>query len=322
MADRVYLLSGPDALLADTLGSLIATLREEGLDIEELNDDELTAGSIVEACGAPFLFGSGKAVIVREAERFRVADDVKRLAGYIADPDPVNTLVLVLGGEAKAFVTAARKAGATVIDCGAPSRPRDRAAWIAERAAASGLRLERAALNRLADHLGEDVGRLPAMLDVLEARHGEGARIADDDLDPVLGDAGASAPWDLTDAIDRGDVEGSLVHLRRALTDRHPLVVLASLWNHFQRMVRLDGSGARTDQDAAALLSLRGSTFPAKKALAQTDRLGSHGVASAVAMIHRADLDLRGLRDLPDTVVLELLVARLARLARTAQRRR
>jgi DNA polymerase-3 subunit delta len=98
------------------------------------------------------------------------------------------------------------------------------------------------------------------------------------------------------------------------------MVVLASLHNHVQRMLALDGAEVRTDKDAAALLGMRGSTYPAKKALDQARRLGSAKVGQAVGLLAAADVDLRGARDWPDELVLEVLVARLANLGRSARR--
>jgi DNA polymerase III delta subunit len=80
-------------------------------------------------------------------------------------------------------------------------------------------------------------------------------------------------------------------------------------------MLRLDGAGVTSADQAAQLLGLR-SSYPAKKALAQATRLGSAGVGRAIQLLARADLDLRGLTDLGGDVVLEVLVARLSRLAR------
>lgn len=315
MPERAYVVRGAEDLLADALRSLVDLCRREGLDIEELAGDDLTAGSVVEACNAFFLGGGDKAVVVREAERFKAAEDIARLSAYLADPNPQTSLVLVLTGENKKLVDAARKAKATIVDASVPGG-RGRRMWLDDRLSAAPVSLDRDAANRLAEHLGEDLGRLPGILEVLEAAHGRGARITAGDLDPVLGEAGASAPWDLTDAIDRGDVTGALVHLRRMLTGRHPFVVLATLWGHYQRILRIEGSGARTEAEAAALLNMKGSTFPAKKALAQSRRLGHDGVRRAVELLAAADLDLRGLRDIPEALVLEVLVARLARLSR------
>ena len=56
--------------------------------------------------------------------------------------------------------------------------------------------------------------------------------------------------------------------------------------------------------------------FPARKALQQYRRLGGSGVQRAIDLLAAADLDLRGAKDLPDDIVMEVLVARLSRLRR------
>ena len=315
-------MKGDPALVADALHGLLVELRAAGLDVEELGGDELTIGSVVEACNAYFLGGSDKAVVVRDAQdQLRGAEDLRRLSAYIADPNPQTSLVLVLSGDNKKLVESAKKAGATILDPSPPGQTKARGGWLSDRLKAAPVRLDRQAAARLASHLGEDLGRLPGILEVLAAAHGEGATITAADLDPVLGDEGGGAPWDLTDAIDGGDASAALHHLHRLLHGRHPFVVLATLWGHYQRILRLEGSGARNEAQAAAVLSMKGSTFPARKALAQAARLGPSGTARAVELLHRADLDLRGLRTYAsrdsDRITLEVLVARLARLAAT-----
>jgi len=319
--ERGYVLKGDPALVADALHRLLADLRSAGLDIEELAGDDLTVGSVVEACNASFLGGADKAVVVRDAQdHLRGGDDVKRLVAYLGDPNPQTSLVLVLSGDHKKLVDGAKKAGAAIVDPSPPGHAKARSGWLADRLEGAPVRLDRQAAARLGEHLGEDLGRLPGILAILAAAHGEGATIAAADLDPVLGDEGGGAPWDLTDAIDRGDTSAALHHLHRLLQGRHPFVVLASLWGHYQRILRLEGSGARNEAQAAAILNLKGSTFPARKALTQAARLGPAGVARAVELAHRADLDLRGLRSYgsardSDRITLEVLVARLSRLA-------
>ncbi len=136
---------------------------------------------------------------------------------------------------------------------------------------------------------------------------------------PFLGQAGAVPPWDLTDAIDRGDAAAALGALRRMTQagERHPLQVMAILHGHIAAMLRLDGAGIADGEAAAAALGRdpKRSAFPAKKALEQGRRLGSDGVARAVGLLAEADLDLRGAKGWPEELVLEVLVARLSRLA-------
>jgi DNA polymerase-3 subunit delta len=95
---------------------------------------------------------------------------------------------------------------------------------------------------------------------------------------------------------------------------RHPLQIMATLHSHYERMLRLDGARVANDKDAAAVLGMKGSTFPAKKALNQGRRLGHDGVARALALLANADLDLRGRSGLEGRTVMEVLVARLSRL--------
>src|SRR5438270_198908 len=166
----------------------------------------------------------------------------------------------------------------------------------------------------LADHLGEDMGRLSSLLEMLAAAYGEGTKVDAEQLRPFLGEAGGVAPWELTDAIDRGETAAALENLHRLLgAGRHPLVILASLHNHYTRILRLEGAGAADEKAAAAMLGITGSTFPARKALSQARRLGHDAVARAVTLLADADLALKGSIEWPEALVLEVLVARLSR---------
>jgi hypothetical protein len=82
------------------------------------------------------------------------------------------------------------------------------------------------------------------------------------------------------------------------------------------RLLRLDGSDAAGEREAAELLGIKGSTFPAKKALGQARRLGHESVVRSIDLLAQADLDLRGGKLWPAPLVLEVLVARLASLAK------
>jgi DNA polymerase-3 subunit delta len=183
---------------------------------------------------------------------------------------------------------------------------------------AAPVKLDNRAAQRLGEHLGEDLNRLNGILQVLRTAYGDGATVSVDQLEPFLGDAGGVAPWDLTDAIDKGDAATALALLHRLIKggDRHPLVVMATLHRHYGQMLRLDGSGAHDEKAAAQVLGLKGSTFPAKKALTSARRLGSPKIRRAVSLLAEADLDLRGAKSWPEELVMEVLIARLCQLAR------
>jgi DNA polymerase-3 subunit delta len=324
----VYLVRGEDAvLLAEAVRTLVATLIPEGddaslvvedLDLDQQPTDDHGVGALLDACLTPPFLTERRVVVARNAGVLN-ADEAARIVQYLGEPLETTALVLVGGGgtvPAK-LVTAVKSAGEQ-IDAAAPRQARDRTSWIVDRLKQSPLTFDARAGQRLAEHLGEDVSRLAGIIDLLVTAHGEGAKIGADDLEPFLGEAGGVAPWDLTDALDKGDAATALAHLHRLMHggDRHPLVVLATLHRHYGQMLRLDGSGARNDGEAAQVLGLKGSTFPAKKALTQARRLGGAKVRRAVELLAEADLDLRGQKSWPEELVMEVLIARLAQLSR------
>ncbi len=245
------------------------------------------------------------------------ADDVAPLVAYLGDPLPTTELVLVAGGGRmpKALTDALKKAGSTTIETAPPSRARERAGWFDDQVRQSGLKLDGAALQLLTEWLGEDAGRLQGILETLLATYGKGSTLRPADVSPFLGDAGGVPPWDLTDAIDGGDTTRALQLLHRMMRagERHPLQVMSILHGHYAKLLALDGSGANDETSAAAAMGIKPGC-PAKKALTQYRRLGGGGTTRAIGLLAQADLDLRGAKEWPEELVMEVLVARLSRL--------
>jgi len=320
-AAPAYLVRGDDASLVgqtvhDLLGDLVGK-DDPSTVVEEHGGpgaDELDVGRVVDALTTPPFLTPRRIVVVREAGRL-VAVEATRLADCLADPLPGVTLVLVAGGGTipAALVKAVERRGA-VLDT-AVGTGRARTQWLVDRLHEGPVKLDARAGARLGEHLGGDLSRLRGMLDALASAYGEGASIDLQRLEPFLGEAGSVAPWDLTDAIDAGETSAALDALHRMFGagGLHPLQVMAVLHRHVQGMLRLDGSGVATPEEAAARLGTR-SVFPARKLLEQGRRLGPVGITRAVTLLADADLDVRGRSALPEETVLEVLVARLSRL--------
>lgn len=322
-AAPVYLVRGDDAsLIAQEARSLLERLvggRDVALVVEEhggSSAEDLDIGVVVDACTTPPFLVDRRVVVVRDAGRLTAAD-AARIVATLQDPVPSITLVLVGGGGTvpQALVKAVTASG-QVIDA-TVGTGRDRSRWLGEQLKDAPVRLSAGASKRLGDHLGEDLGRLAGVLQTLAVAYGEGAAVGEEQLAPFLGEAGAVPPWDLTDAIDSGSTATALTTLRRmtGAGGRAAPEIVAVLHRHFSNMLRLDGAGVGSGDEAAALLGVR-SAFVAKKALAQSNRLGSERVAQAVTLLATADLDVKGRTALPPEVVLEVLVARLSRLTR------
>jgi DNA polymerase III subunit delta len=333
VAVPIHLVKGDDpVLVSDAVRQLVdeatdgadRSLMLTELDAAGYENDggTYTIGPLVDAAQTPPFLSERRVVVGRQAAVFSTADSVAPLVAYLDDPLPSTVLVLAwekgprsgarVSAIPKKLADAVTRSGGQVIDT-KPGTGRARTAWLDEHLDAADLRLDSGAKARLADHLGEEVSRLPILLDTLEGAFGPGARLGADDIEPYLGEAGDVAPWDLTDAIDRGDAQSALAVLDRMLAaGRHPLQITASLHGHYQRMVRLEGSGANSESQAAEVLGLKGSTFPARKALEATRTLGGPRVHEFLGLLADADLDLRGAKAWPDQLVVEVLVARLA----------
>lgn len=337
MTAPVHLVKGADDVLR---GEALTTLLNElvgtddrSLVLDEFDLDMTTLGAAVDAAQTiPFLTDR-RIVAVRKFGRFSKNDEVQSLVDYLDDPLSSSTVVLVWekavspaeGGESATktpripanLTKAIKAAGGIVHDTDAPTG-RNLAGWVNEQLAAAGLNIEPRGKDRIVESLGEDAGALVGLIERIKPVFGDGARITAEDLGPYLGRAGGVPPWELTDAIDSGRVPDALDKLQRMMGagDRHPLAVMATLQSHYLRMLRLDGANARNEKDAAEVLGIKGSTFPAKKALTQQRKLGSTGVQRAVRLLAQADIDLRGARAWPGDLVMEVLVARLTRLSR------
>jgi DNA polymerase-3 subunit delta len=316
-----YLVKGSDpSLVAQAARALIEQLVGDGdqaMMVEEFGGpgmDQVEVSAVVDACTTPPFLVERRIVVVREAGQMS-AGDAKRLVEYLADPLPSTAMVVVSGGGAvPTSLTKAIGAAGEVIDTSVGTG-KARTQWLADHLKAGPVRLDGPAQALLGKHLGSDMGRLAGLLDTLAAAYGQGATVSADDLAPFLGEAGSLAPWDLTDAIDAGQTAQALEVLHRMLTagESHPLVLITLLHRHYRQMLRLDGSGARSPEQAAEMLGMK-SAFPAKKALAQVNRLGTDKIARAITLLAEADMDLRGSTALPGETVLEVLVARLSRL--------
>ncbi len=321
----VYLISGDDeSLVLSGLSELVHRLVGDGdrsLMVDDFDGPEYELRSVVDASQTPPFLTDCRVVIARGLGRFTI-DEVPALVAYLGDPLPSTELVLVGGGGGgggrlpKVLADAIKASGAMSINTAAPTRAKDRSVWIDQQFATAGLRVEPATVHAVGGWMGEDAGRLQGLIGTLMSTYGTSRKLAVADVQPFLGEGGGVPPWDLTDAIDKGDTSVSLSLLQRMMGsgDRHPLQVMSILHSHYTKLLRLDGAGARDENTAAQALGIKPG-YPARKALDQYHKLSGTGVSRAVGLLAQADLDLRGAKDWPESLVMEVLVARLSKLA-------
>jgi DNA polymerase-3 subunit delta len=221
----------------------------------------------------------------------------------------------ITGRVPKVIADACKRAKTETIGAAVVNNHKERMEWVEARLIEAGFTYSADATRLITNWFGGDHSRVAGLIATLISAYGEGAKLSRSDIEVFLGEAGSVAPWDLTDAIDKGDANTALVMLHRMMNagGSHPMQILALLANRYAQMMKIDGRGVRSGADAAAILG--GKEFTARKVLEQYQRLGSAGVARANSLIASADLDLRGATDWEPDLVMEVLIARLSRLA-------
>lgn len=332
---RVFQGSDPVLLNETVRAAVKEALGDEPADfaLAELSEPDYEADGdysitpLVDAAQTPPMFTAKRVVVGHHLARFSTGDDVVALVRYLEDPLPTTNLILVwnkgpkltrqVRGLPKKLTDALKSLGIapTKTDIGTGRAVQK---WLDDRLKGSAVRLDPQARRLIGEHLGDDANRLGGILAALESAFGAGVELSAEQIEPFIGSAGGVPPWELTDTMAKADIAGALGLLRRMMSagERHPLAILATLHTHYGRMMRLDGARIGDEKDAAALLGMKGSTFPAKKALEQSRRMGSDGIRDAVALLAAADLDLRGGTAADGATVMEVLVARLTRLSR------
>jgi DNA polymerase III delta subunit len=322
------LLGGIDRSLALDDHTVESRRRSASADAEPDDDtDDGTGASlelpafaaIVNAVQSPPFMTERRVVVVREIGNL-TSEQGKWLAEWMADPlDDVHVVLVTGGGRVPAALDKAAKALADV----AGSAGEQTSAALANATKAARLKLSSDAATRITTHLGDDAGRVPELVELLRATYGSGATLGVDDVDAYLGELGTAGRFDLTNAIDRGELGTALEVLHRLLTATsasqpkplHPMQVMASLVFHYQRLLRLDDPSITTKEQAAAVLGMKsanGARFPLEAAR----RLGTDGLREALGLLAQAELDLRGQSGIDERTAIDVLVARLAALSR------
>ncbi len=312
LRDAVRLLV--DDLVGDEDRSLVVEEVDVGALAEDGGDPLLT---LVDAAQTPPFLTEFRVVLGRVTEKRERAELVLPLVEYLVDPLPSTLLVLEWqGGKVpKSLLEAVTRVGGSLVDTSPGRKVAER---VAQHLTEADLKVDQGGRSRLVTWVGDEPSRLLGLVDLLRSTYGPGVKITAAEIEPFLGDDGGVPPWDLTDAIDRADRANALDLLQRMIGqgERHPFQVLSTLHSHYAKMLRLDGADVAGEKQAAELLGMKGSTFPAKKAMGQGRRLGHDRVVRAIDLLACADLDLRGGKAWPDHLVLEVLVARLATLSR------
>jgi DNA polymerase-3 subunit delta len=313
--------------IAAALGDLDPSFALQDFTVKDVtNAGESVISAVMEALNTPPFLVDRRVVVLRDAQAL-LSDEMAPLLNWMGSPAPDVVLVLaVVGAKSNKLVKAAQN----VIEVNVGSRSKDRVAFVSDKMAEYRVSIDAASAAKIADQVGDDVARVDSLARLLASIYGS-APLTLRHIEPYLGDAGAVPEWDLTDALESANATQAITVARRMLDSkgRAGVQIIFMLQRYYLRMARLEGAQVASAEEAAQLLGM--NPFGAKKLLAMANRMGSERIADAIHLIANADVDLKGGvsyggkdlntdQDVTDLTVIEVLVARLARLSAGTRR--
>lgn len=301
-----YLVAGAEPLLRD---DALAALRvavlggvDSDFDIDRLAADASPA-ALAESLQALPLVTPRRLVLLTEPDSRRSSKTLDALADLVKNLPSDSLAVLVVTSQkadkrsrwVKAFGTAR-------VDCVAPNKSREIAAFVRREADRQGVALGRGVAELLAERTGPQLLLLRNEIAKLSLLAGEGEPVSRDHVAAGTPHLAEAPIWDLTDAIGEGRTSDALGVLAKLLAAGSPgPMILGALVSHFRRLTRVGHGG-----------SVPGPPFVRKKLESQSRRYGRVRLRGALDAIHQTDLALKGAGSLRPDLALERLVIALA----------
>jgi DNA polymerase-3 subunit delta len=301
-----YLLVGEEPLLReDALRALRAAVlgaASDAFDLERFEGARLPAGRLQDSVRTLPVLAPRRMVLLDEPESGRggIADALPELIAELADG--TQCVLVVCAAKADRRARWVKAIGAGVVECVAPTRAAEIAAFVRVEAERQGVALERGVAELLAERAGPQLMWLRQEIAKLSLLAGEARKVSRAHVAAGSIDASEASIWALNDAIGEGRPGDALSSLTRLLNAGTPApVVLGSLASHFRRLLRVQ-AGA----------SVPAPPFVQRKLNTQARRYSSGRLRGALDAIHDTDLALKGAGALRPERALERLVISLA----------
>jgi DNA polymerase-3 subunit delta len=304
-----YLVAGEEPLLRDdalaALRAAALTGAEAEFNLDRLDAKSITPGILLDTVRTLPVMAPRRLVVIEEPDAKRgvtrgLLDALADLVGELEDGGSVVLVVLSARPDRRSRWVKAF--GAALVECDAPTRARDVAAFVRTEADRQGVSLERGVAELLAERIGPQLLMLRQEIAKLGLSVDPGAPVGRATVAAGTLDVADEPIWDLTDAIGEGRCGDALVVLSHQLSaGAPPPVVLGALVSHFRRLLRT-GHGA----------AVSGPPFVRKKLEGQARRFGVRRLRTSLDAIHETDLALKGAGALRPDMALERLVIALS----------
>ncbi len=290
--------------------------RHPAAELHELVALGLPVGQLADVL-APSLFNEHRLVVIAGVHEAAGAL-IDALTGYVKDPDPDLTLVVVHHGGKRneALVKAVSAAGGAVDECARISSAGDRAAFVRNEVRSVGGRITTDAVLALVEAVGGDLRALSAAATQLVADFG-GAIDADAVARFHRGQAEVSG-FTVAERVLVGDRQGSLETLRWALERGVAHVLIAdAIADGIRTAARVASLNTTNTGDLARALKL--PPWKVKKAQTQARGWSIDGLQRAIGVAAELNADVKGVAASAD-YALERAVRRIVDIRTTTGR--
>jgi len=285
------------------------------LNVSTLEGRKLKIDALAMACEAMPFLSDKRLVIVSDAlKHTKAGKDRENLRDYLSQVPPACDVVFVESDEVdrRSILFTYLKKSATIEEF-IPLQGSELTRWVAERAKALGVRLEKDASQRLIEFVGSDSWALVNELDKLASYVGRGGRISPADVDLLVQDGQEQNLFSFIDDLSARHLGNALRGARRLLDDgQAPTYIMFMLARQVRVLlgVRELSAQRRRPDDIATELGQR--PFVVRKAMEQVRGFAAGELERLHDRLLDLDLATKTGRIQPE-VALELFVAEACR---------
>lgn len=319
----VWLFTGPEN---GEKNAELETLRRSagqktgGLEEYRFHAGDIKAGDLVSLLQNGSLFSAGKFVVVRDAEAFRLKEEITMLTDWIASVDGGgNGVYLVLLSDEisvdKRLENAVPKAHRKIFWEMFEDRKEQ---WLVSFFRKEGLSIDGDAVRFILEQVENNTEALRAACMPFALFYGKGTHITEAEAEHILSHNRSESPFTLFDALAKGDLENAVQIQRKLSLSREsaPPQTIAGLAYCFRRLAdwhkTAEQAGGRADSGM-----LKRAGFTSTKAQNQyrmaAARWDAETVRRILAMLAAADEEARSTGDRLQNTAFEFLLYKIAK---------
>lgn len=272
------------------------------------DDDAARLEEALDDLLSPSLFGGASVLVLRRAEALAAPGEERVLAALPRLGEGARLVLVAKGLDQRRRLHAACARAGAAIGFARVADPRGLAGWVTTLARERGHAIAPAAVERLLERTGSDLGRVDDELEKLSLHVGPKAAIELGHVDALVVSTRAHAIEELTDRLARRDVAGAVRTLRALVASGEPpLRIVAFLAANLRRalhVTELLATGLREDEVAARI------GMPPWLVSRQARRGSAAALEDALAALAALDVALKSSR--PDVATFEAALLAIA----------